>query len=128
MTDSKYLKRTIHKEEIESRFLNETRHLRVYLPPGYNEILSYPVVYCQDGEEFFNFGRIATTANHLILDGHTEPFIIVGVDVDTSVRTEEYAPFGSRFDAYTRCFAEEIIPFIEAKYPVRREPSERVLA
>lgn len=128
MTDSKYLKRTILKEQIKSRFLNETRNLRVYLPPGYNEILSYPVVYCQDGEEFFNFGRIATTANYLILDGHTDPFIIVGVDVDTSVRTDEYAPFGSRFDAYTRCFAEEIIPFIEAKYPVRREASERVLA
>lgn len=128
MTDSKYLKRTIHKEEIASQFLNETRNLRVYLPPGYNEILSYPVVYCQDGEEFFNFGRIATTANHLILDGETDPFIIVGVEVDTSIRTEEYAPFGSRFDAYTRCFAEEIIPFIEAKYPVRRDASERILA
>ncbi|MGN7357093.1 alpha/beta hydrolase [Paenibacillus sp. SAF-054] len=128
MTDSKYLKRTIHKEEIASQFLNETRNLRVYLPPGYNEILSYPVVYCQDGEEFFNFGRIATTANHLILDGGTDPFIIVGVEVDTSIRTEEYAPFGSRFDAYTRCFAEEIIPFIEAKYPVRRDASERILA
>ncbi|MDR0270914.1 alpha/beta hydrolase-fold protein, partial [Paenibacillus sp.] len=128
MTDSKYLKRTINKEQIESQFLNETRNLRVYLPPGYNEILSYPVVYCQDGEEFFNFGRIATIANHLILDGDAEPFIIVGVEVDTSVRTQEYAPFGNRFESYTRCFAEEIIPFIEGKYPVRREASERVLA
>lgn len=128
MTDSKYLKRTINKEQIDSHFLNETRNLRVYLPPGYNEVLSYPVVYCQDGEEFFNFGRIATIANQLILDDQAESFIIVGVEVDTSIRTEEYAPFGSRFEAYTRCFAEEIIPFIENKYPVRKEASERVLA
>lgn len=55
MTDSRYLKRTILKDEVDSRFLGETRTLRIYLPPGYNEILSYPVVYCQDGEEFFNF-------------------------------------------------------------------------
>lgn len=128
MTESRYLKRTIIKEEIESEFLGEKRYLRVYLPPGYNEIISYPVVYCQDGEEFFNFGRIATHANQLILDEGIEPFIIVGVEVNTKVRTEEYAPFGNRFEAYTSCFTEEIIPFIEQKYPVRREPEDRILA
>lgn len=128
MTDSRFLKRTIVKEEIDSRFLGEKRNLRVYLPPGYNEILSYPVVYCQDGEEFFNFGRIATHANQLILDEGIDPFIIVGVEVDTSVRTEEYAPFGNRFEAYISCFTEEIIPYVESNYPVRQEASERVLA
>ncbi|GAB6990056.1 alpha/beta hydrolase [Paenibacillus pini] len=128
MTDSRYLKRTIIKEQMDSHFLNESRNIRVYLPPGYNEILSYPVVYCQDGEEFFNFGRIATIANRLILDEGAEPFIIVGVEVDTSIRTEEYAPFGQKFDSYMRCFAEEIIPFIEQKYPARQERSSRILA
>ncbi|MDO7904905.1 alpha/beta hydrolase-fold protein [Paenibacillus sp. JX-17] len=128
MTDARYLKRTILKDEIFSTYLNRTRNLRIYLPPGYNEILSYPVVYCQDGEEFFNFGRIATHANRLILDEGIEPFIIVGVEVDTSIRTQEYAPFGSMFKAYTACFAEEIIPYIEDKYPIRRDASERILA
>lgn len=108
--------------------MNEPRTLRIYLPPGYNELLSYPVVYCQDGEEFFNFGRIATWANQLILEDDVEPFIIVGVEVNTRVRTEEYAPFGTRFDAYLACFAEEIIPYIEEKFPVRRDKAERVLA
>ncbi|PAD79366.1 alpha/beta hydrolase [Paenibacillus campinasensis] len=128
MTNERLLKRTIVKEVIHSRHLQEDRTLRIYLPPGYIEVLSYPVVYCQDGEEFFNFGRIATWANQLILEEGYEPFIIVGVEVNTKVRTEEYAPFGSRFDAYLSCFAEEIIPFIEEKYPVRRDASERVLA
>ncbi len=128
MTDSRYLKRTILKEEIQSRHLGEARTLRIYLPPGYNELLSYPVIYCQDGEEFFNFGRIATYANQLILDENIEPFIVVGVEVNTKIRTQEYAPFGSRFEAYTACFAEEIIPYIEEKYPVRPSADERVLA
>ena len=128
MTDARFLKRTILKEEIHSEYLDEKRNLRIYLPPGYNEILSYPVVYCQDGEEFFNFGRIATIANRLILDEGAEPFIIVGVEVDTTVRTEEYAPFGSRFKAYVSCFAEEIIPFVQQKYPVRTDPAETLIA
>ena len=104
------------------------RNLRVYLPPGYNELLSYPAVYCQDGEEFFNFGRIATIANQLILDEGVEPFIIVGVDVDKKLRTSEYSPDGDRYAGYVSFFGEELVPFIEEKYPVRPEPSERILA
>ncbi|MBO2943015.1 esterase family protein [Paenibacillus sp. F411] len=128
MTDRSLLKRTIVKEEIQSAHLKESRALRIYLPPGYDPKLSYRAVYCQDGEEFFNFGRIATWANQLILEEGIEPFIIVGVEVNTKVRTEEYAPFGNRFDHYLSCFAEEIVPYIEGKYPVRPEPSQRVLA
>jgi len=129
MTDSRYLKRTIVKTSIESNHLIEgVRNLRIYLPPGYNEVLSYPVVYCQDGEDFFNFGRIATTAQELILDEGIEPFIIVGVDVDKSVRTEEYSPDGSRHQAYVNFFVEELLPFIEANYPVRQDISQRLLA
>lgn len=129
MTDERYLKRTILKETMASRFLPEgERALRIYLPPGYNEVLSYPVVYCQDGEDFFNFGRIATTANRIILDEGIEPFIIVGVEVNKKVRTDEYAPDGERHDAYLRFFGEELIPYIESKYPVRSEPAQRLLA
>ena len=66
-----------------------------------------PVVYGQDGEDLFNFGRIATLANKLIIDGDLEPFIIVGVDVDKKVRTSEYSPDGARHEDYIRFFAEE---------------------
>ncbi len=129
MTDSRYLKRTIVKETVPSRHLPAgERQLRIFLPPGYNEVLSYPVVYCQDGEDFFNFGRIATTATRLILDEGLEPFIIVGVEVDKKVRTEEYAADGSLHAGYLQFFAEELIPYVEEKYAVRRTPEERILA
>jgi len=129
MTDARYLKRTILKDSVKSSHLLEgSRNLRVYLPPGYNEVLSYPVVYCQDGEDFFNFGRIATSAQELILDGGMEPFIIVGVDVDKTVRTEEYAPDGNRHQAYIEFFVHELLPHIEKNYAVRTTPDERLLA
>ncbi|MCZ8519001.1 MULTISPECIES: alpha/beta hydrolase [Paenibacillus] len=128
MDENLYLKRTIVKELVPSAFLDAPRPLRIYLPPGYNELLSYPVVYCQDGEDFFNFGRIATTMNRLIYDDNVEPAIIVGVDVDKSVRTAEYAPEGDRFAAYCRFFAEELLPFVEERYPVRSSADDRILA
>ncbi|NTZ17253.1 esterase family protein [Paenibacillus sp. JMULE4] len=128
MDESLYYKRTIVKETISSAELGEDRSLRIYLPPGYNELLSYPVIYCQDGEDFFNFGRIATTMNRLIYDENIEPAIIVGVDVDKSVRTSEYAPEGSRFAAYCRFFARELVPYLEHHYPVRADLNERMIA
>jgi len=128
MDEQKYLKRTIMRELIYSTVLQEERMLRVYLPPGYDEMLTYPVVYCQDGEQFFNYGRIATTANRLILDGELEPFIIVGVDVNMKRRTDDYAPEGSRFTEYTRFFVEEMLSLIEQKYAVRDDGNQRILA
>lgn len=129
MTDTRFLKRTIIKDSIPSNFLpSGSRNLRIYLPPGYNEVLSYPVIYCQDGEDFFNFGRIATTAQQLILDEGIEPFIIVGVDVDKSIRTEEYSPDGTLHQGYVDFFVHELLPFIEENYPVRTTPEERILA
>lgn len=120
--------RTIRKETVGSRFLNKTRGIIVYLPPGYNELVSYPCIYCQDGMEFFNFGRIATQTNRLILEEGMDPVIIVGVEVDLPNRTAEYAPEGERFQAYGRFFVEEMLPYVEERYAVRKEADQRILA
>lgn len=128
MSGKNYYKRTIHKHLLSSSFLQEERSLRVYLPPGYNDMVTYPVFYCQDGEQFFNFGRIATIANQLILDEDVDPFIIVGVDVNMEHRTADYSPDGDRFAAYTKFFIQEMMVFVEDHYPVRTSPDERILA
>lgn len=125
---SDYVKRTIIKEEINSVLLENTRSIKVYLPPGYNELLSYPVIYCQDGNEFFTMGRIATIANQLILEEGIDPMIIVGVSVDRSKRTNEYSATGARNELYKRFFVEELLPYIEERYPIRKEASSRVIA
>ena len=128
MTSQKYYKRIIRKESILSSFLHEERSLRIFLPPGYDEMVTYAVVYCQDGEQFFNFGRIATIANRLILDEDIAPFIIVGVDVNMKHRTADYSPNGARYPQYVQFFVQEMMAYIEDHYPVRTAPDERILA
>ncbi|WEK55839.1 MAG: alpha/beta hydrolase-fold protein [Candidatus Cohnella colombiensis] len=129
MSNNPLFKRTIHKHEVPSYILSEqTRSIRVYLPPGYQPWISYPVVYCQDGEDFFNFGRIATHTQKLILENDWEPYIIVGVDVDKKLRTAEYSPDGDRNERYVKFFAEELVPWMETNYPVRDDPTDRILA
>jgi len=121
-------RRTILKEHIYSKRLSNNRHLRIYLPPGYNELLSYPVIYCQDGEQFFNFGRVATAANTQTLEHHMEPCIIVGIDVDASMRTSEYSPQGINFERYCAFVAEELVPHIEHRFAARRTIDGRIIA
>ncbi|RXZ81853.1 esterase family protein [Paenibacillaceae bacterium] len=129
MSQPDYYKRTIVKETVPSAVLPEKeRNLRIYLPPGYNEIVSYPVIYCQDGEDFFNFGRIATQANKMIIDGDLEPVIVVGVDVDKRHRTSEYAPDGERHASYVHFFVHEMIPYVVSRYTVRTEADQILLA
>lgn len=128
MTDSRYYKRTIVKKTLYSNYLKEQRELRIFLPPGYNDLSSYSVIYCQDGEEFFNFGRIATHATKLILDENLEPMIIVGAHVNLPNRTAEYSPNGNRFSAYCEFFAKELVPFIDQAFATRKEPPSRILA
>ncbi|GAB2699752.1 alpha/beta hydrolase [Paenibacillus thermoaerophilus] len=127
MSDNRYTQRTIVKHTLTSGLLDAPRELRVYLPPGYNELSSYPVIYGQDGEDLFNYGRIATHMNRLILDENVQPAIIVGIEVDKSKRTSEYAPDGSRYAAYAQFVATELVPYIEARYPARPDVTERIL-
>jgi enterochelin esterase-like enzyme len=129
MSDNPIFRRTVVKHEVPSRILPEGhRDIRVYLPPGYQETVSYPVVYCQDGEDFFNFGRIATIAQRLILEEEWDPFVVIGVDVDKKLRTSEYKPGESRHEVYTRFFANELIPDVEKHFSVRRTSDQRLLA
>lgn len=125
---NEYVKRTIIKEEVPSKILDNSRSCKVYLPPGYNELLSYPVIYCQDGNEFFTMGRIATIANQLILEEGIEPMIIVGVSVDRSRRTSEYSATGERNNGYKQFFVDELLPFMEQRYPIRKDSHSRIIA
>ncbi|BCU80741.1 hypothetical protein JIR001_05240 [Polycladomyces abyssicola] len=122
-----YLKRTIVKKEIRSRYLDEVKEIQVYLPPQYDETVTYPVLYLQDGDDYFNLGRIATQANQLIYEKDIRPVIMVAVPVDKSKRTAEYSPIGERNRLYLQFFTEELLPEIESEFPVDRTPDGRVV-
>jgi len=128
--DFRYSKRTIVAHTLQSAHLAEERTLKVYLPPGYDEQGSahFPVVYCHDGLEFFTHGRIATICNQMILEGKIQPIIVVGIAVQMSTRTADYAPEGARHLAYTRFVVEECLPLVESVYRVEADTAHRWMA
>lgn len=114
----KYTKRTIEAHEVYSSQLFEERTIKVFLPPDYDSTHSYPVLYCHDGNEFFSHGRVATIANQLIHEGILSPLLVVGIAVNHSQRSDDYAPDGHRHEAYTRFVFDTCIPFVEESYAV----------
>ncbi|MCI0182060.1 alpha/beta hydrolase [Sulfoacidibacillus ferrooxidans] len=121
-------KRRIVGHTLYSAHLNEERTVKIFLPPNYDEQLTYPILYCHDGNEFFSHGRIATIAADMILTGQLTPCLIVGIAVNHERRTADYSLFGERNDAYIRFVTTECIPYIESLYKVKHDPMYRAMA
>src|SRR5580692_1245794 len=93
--------------EFRSRVFRNTRFLRVWLPPGYddpaNQSYRYPVFYLNDGQNLFEtstaFGgvewQVDETADRLIRESTVPPLIIVGIDNTGKDRMREYIPYRS---------------------------------
>jgi len=122
MSETMYQRR-IERHRLNSAWMGEERTIIVSLPPGYTERRAYPVLYLQDGEDYFRLGRIATIVNGLLQEGRIAPLLVVGIPVEKTRRQEEYRPDGARFQQYQRFLLNEIIPFMDRVYatiPSRR--------
>jgi enterochelin esterase-like enzyme len=80
-------------EPLTSRVFGNTRMLRVWLPPGYdnpaNAARRYPVLYLNDGQNLFDPAtnvfhprewHVDETVTTLIASGAIPPMIVVGID------------------------------------------------
>ena len=134
-----------------SRVLGNRRDLVVWLPPGMDgRKRRHPVVYFQDGQNLFDpltafLGQAwhaGETAAALIRAGEIEPPIMVGIYNTGFARMDEYAPTRGKFSGwdgepcrsrglarrYVRFMAEEVKPFIDARYPTLPDPADTAIA
>ena len=114
----------VYWTDVESAFLGPTRHVEVWLPPGYDEnpAARYPVLYMSDGQNLFD-PRIANTGVdwgvdeaivRLVETGAMEPVIVVGA-WSTDERGPEYSPWHGASE-YARFLKEELIPRVNAEF------------
>lgn len=102
--------------------------LHVYLPPGYEASADrYPVAYFQDGNDYLFFAGAARILDNLIDGGSIRPvmavFVVPPVLPERNRRTE-YA----MNPAYAKFFADELVPFIDARYrTLARAPHRLVI-
>jgi predicted alpha/beta superfamily hydrolase len=110
--------------QLHSKIFNNTRSIRIYLPPGYaNSGRRYPVLYMNDGVATFNSYNLESVMDSLINNEIIEPIIIVGVDNGGSVagsknpirdRANEYLPWPDLSETDARYKIERPIGY---KYP-----------
>jgi enterochelin esterase-like enzyme len=128
--------------EFPSRIFRNTRFLRVWLPPGYddaeNEGRYYPVLYLNDGQNLFESAtafagvewQVDETADRLIREGVVPPLIVVGMDNTGKDRIREYMPYRSmhprmlrvRGRYYPDFLMKEVMPFVGRNYRVATGP------
>jgi predicted alpha/beta superfamily hydrolase len=128
--------------EFRSRIFRNTRFLRVWLPPGYddpaNGVRQYPVLYLNDGQNLFEPAtsftgvewQVDETGDRLIREGVIPPMILVGIDNTGKNRMREYMPHrslhpmtlrvqGSRYPSF---LIKEVMPFLARNYRVAQGP------
>jgi predicted alpha/beta superfamily hydrolase len=128
--------------EFRSGIFHNTRFLRVWLPPGYDDPENagrhYPVFYLNDGQNLFEAATSFTgvewqadeTGDRLIREGVVPPMIIVGMDNGGKDRLREYMPHrslqpmilrvhGTRYPTF---LFKEVMPFMARNYRVANGP------
>ena len=124
--------------QFRSRVFRNTRFLRVWLPPGYDESENrarrYPVLYLNDGQNLFEAStsftgvewQVDETADRMIREGAIAPMIVVGIDNAGKARIREYLPYRSLHPMMMRVqgarypdfLLKEVVPFIARNYRI----------
>jgi len=99
--------------------LNNSRTIRIYLPPNYESTTdSFPMILMHDGLEYISLASMHNVLDYLIAHNQIKP--IIGVFVPPVNRTPEYA--GNQMNAFSSFIVNEIIPYVRSRYRVKYGP------
>lgn len=127
--NQQYLQKIGVLDSLYSEILEESRKFYVQVPSSYNaeKDQKYPVAIILDGETFL---PTVNDVQNYYSGGFTPEMVLVGIandknrvrDLTTSTITTKYGmPFNEKngeADNFRKFIQEELIPFVESKYPV----------
>ncbi|UGU17694.1 esterase family protein [Sinomicrobium kalidii] len=122
----------------DSGTVGTKRTTLVYTPPGFDRTKKYPVLYLLHGIggdefEWLNNGTPQVILDNLYANGKTEPMLVVlpngrameddraSGDIFAKDKVEAFATF-------EKDLLNDLIPFIEKQYPVKKDRNFRALA
>lgn len=124
-----YLRKVGMLDSIYSEVLGESRQFYVQMPDNYNpsDNQKYPVAYILDGEVFL---PTVHDVQNYYSGGYTPEMVLIGIVNDKNrLRDLTISPIDSKYgmpfterngeaDNFRKFMEQELIPFIEANYPV----------
>lgn len=113
---------------INSRYLDEAVEIRWYLPEGFSDLTKCHVCIMQDGNDYFQMGRVATLSDKLHEAKAIEDTVFVGIHyTDRFDRQDKYHPHGKKNAAYIKFLVNEVVPFLDKELPGYHVGSSRAL-
>lgn len=123
---SKYYNPNIPHGKIEKLYLYSdtlkgSREVLVYLPPNYDPSNKYPSIYLNDGIEYIYRAGFSNTLDYQISKGEMEP--VIAIFLKPLNREYEY----SLNESYINFLIDEMVPFMEEKYPIISAADKRAI-
>ena len=120
----------VYWKDVASSHLAATRHVGIWLPPGYDDAAEarYPVLYMHDGQNLFDprltgsgeIWDVDDAVVRLVESGTIPPVIVVGV-FNSADRGFEYSPWHGAPD-YGRFLIEELMPRVNEEFSTLTGP------
>ena len=119
----------LRDQTIHSDILRRDMLYSIYLPASYTDSKQYPVLYLLHGwggdqNEWWVYDYLADDADAMAASGEVPEMIIVTPDGQTWRYVDNWN--GNGLD-YERYFFEELMPYIETRYSIRRERQSRAI-
>jgi len=112
---------TLETIVLASASFGEPRPVQVYLPARFRPTRRYPLLVVHDGSEFLRYAGMKTVLDNLVHRLEIPP--LIAAFTDSPLRLQEYAddPRHAHF------LAGELVPALEARYPLARLSAARCL-
>lgn len=124
--------------QYSSATVGTTRKALVYTPPGYKKGAQYPVLYLLHGiggdeKEWFKNGTPQIILDNLYAKGKLSPMIVVlpngrAMKDDRSTGDIMAKDKVEAFATFEKDLLNDLIPFVEKKYPVKKNRIDRAIA
>ncbi|MFC4024441.1 alpha/beta hydrolase [Oceanobacillus longus] len=121
-------KGTMVEKEIESKYLQETMTLKIYQPEAFSPLYKYNICMMQDGNDYFQMGRVATLSDKLHESHEITNTVFAGIHYkDKHDRRKKYHPSGEQNEAYTKFLVNEVVPLLDELIPTYHMGQSRAL-
>jgi enterochelin esterase family protein len=111
----------IEELTIPSRAFGDERRVAVYLPARFRRRARYPLVVFHDGSDYMRYASLRT-----VLDNLTHRLEIPSAIVALTDPRDRMREYGAD-DRHARWLASELVPILEARYPLIGRPEARGL-
>lgn len=121
LPDPKVRQGSLETFSLRSRALRGVRRFRLYVPARFRARRRYPLLVVHDGNDYLRYAQLRTVLDNLIQRFEVSPLIVAFTQPGERLREYGADPRHSEY------LAEELIPYLEERYPLLPDPGARGL-